>query len=316
MTSCIFKPGFLSGSNSAAPSRVNDKMYQNVFFPRIVSLSLNGIRMNQTSCLLAYLDHICRQCNACQIEAAVAADYEVYSEVPRETHYEAKVWYPQFWATWLQSFPIGIMFPSRSELPLETLLIFSIGLALRYAGHCPQWLLPPCGEGAACFSWTLWGCGNLDATIISKQQNLRPTQNWRMLLQFACLRAFVQLSLSSVTLISWKRLENERLRSTTPHTSHTEELDFCEPSCCWITQRFDVLFGLNGFHSRSSLCFDHAASFPEQFLDFRLYNPLDKFDEVIATECLVFAQESLRSKASEKAMLQHVVVSHIFQAYS
>ena len=81
MTSCIFKPGFLSGSNSAAPSRVNDKMYQNVFFPRIVSLSLNGIRMNQTSCLLAYLDHICRQCNACQIEAGVAADDEVYKDV-------------------------------------------------------------------------------------------------------------------------------------------------------------------------------------------------------------------------------------------
>lgn len=62
--------------------------------------------------------------------------------------------------------------------------------------------------------------------------------------------------------------------------------------------------------------FDHAASFPEQFLDFRLFNPLDKFDKIIATECLVFAQESLRSKASDKAMLQHVVVSHIFQAYS
>lgn len=85
VTSCIFKPGFLSGSNSAAP---NQSEWQNVskcvFFPRIVSLSLDGIRMNQTSCLLAYLDHICRQCNACQIEAAVAdvaADYEVYKDV-------------------------------------------------------------------------------------------------------------------------------------------------------------------------------------------------------------------------------------------
>lgn len=149
-----------------------------------------------------------------------------------------------------------------------------------------------------------------------KLKTKKPTQNWRMLLQFACLWAFVQLSLSSVTLISWKRLEHERLRSTTLHTSHTEELDFFEPTCCWITRRFDVLFGLNGFHSRSSLCFDHAASFPEQFLDFRLYNPLGKFDKIIATECLVFAQESLRSKASDKAMLQHVVVSHIFQVYS
>ena len=56
--------------------------------------------------------------------------------------------------------------------------------------------------------------------------------------------------------------------------------------------------------------------FLEQFLGFSACNLLDKFDKVIATECLVFAQESLRSKASDKAKLQHVVVSHLFQVYS
>ena len=74
--------------------------------------------------------------------------------------------------------------------------------------------------------------------------------------------------------------------------------------------------GFNGSQSRASLCLDHAVSFPEQFLGFSACNLLDKFDKVIATECLVFAQESLRSKASDKAKLQHVVVSHLFQVYS
>ena len=114
------------------------------FFPRIVSLSLDGIRMNQISCLLAYLDYICRQCNACQIEAAVAADYEVYKDVTsagtvrclRETHYKAKVSYPQFWATWLQyrSDWHHVSFTIRVLMDLKNAIGNSLGFTLTWRG--------------------------------------------------------------------------------------------------------------------------------------------------------------------------------------
>ncbi len=51
VTSCIFKPGFLSGSNSAARTRVDSKM---CCFSRIVSLSHPFSGWNQTSCLLTW----------------------------------------------------------------------------------------------------------------------------------------------------------------------------------------------------------------------------------------------------------------------
>ena len=255
------------------------------------------------------------------------------SEVPRETHYKPRFGTLSSGQPGYSTFPLAPCFLHDQSLmdfftPLETLLVllwrggdvfprvakltFSIALALRYAGHCPQWLLPPCGEGAACFSWTLWGCGNLDAMIISKQK--KPTQNWRMLLQFCMpsgLRPVVFVKRDIDFLEKIREWEIEIYNSA--HFPHRRTGFFGSKL---LLGNSKVWRFVRSQHPRSSLCFDHAASFPEQFLDFRLYNPLDKFEEVIATECLVFAQESLRSKASDKAMLQHVVVSHIFQAYS
>lgn len=165
------------------------------------------------------------------------------------------------------------MFPSRSEFdgftghwklswfyfdvegmffPCVAKLIFSIALALRYAGHCPQWLLPPCGEGAACFSRTLWGCGNLDATIISRQKTYAKLADVVAICMPSGLRPVVFVKRDIDFLEKIRAWETEIYNSA--HFPH-RRTGFFEPSCCWITRRFDVLFGLNGFHSRSSYVF-------------------------------------------------------------